>query len=182
MYIVYSFTCIFIQVTPSISRTLKENKSSILDTPPEVDSWEDININEETDDSSKTNPQVLSSDLTGEPDKPVDPVVSKGMVTSEHRLDETQSNQLRHEQDVLEKPTESPNLYEQTSRIKDSESASPKVGSVKTISVPTKKEDEKENVNIVFIGHVGKFLESGHKCYHDMEISKSFVMALYVVM
>ena len=105
--------------------------------------------------------------MTGEPDKPVDPVVSKGMVTSEHRLDETQSTQLRHEQQVMEKPTESPNVYEQTSRIKDSESASPKVSSVKTISVPTKKEDEKENVNIVFIGHVGKFLESGHKCYHD---------------
>lgn len=159
--------------TPSISRTLKENKSSILDTHPEVDSWEDININDETNDSSKTNPQVLSSDLTGEPDKPVDPVVSKGMVTSEHRLDETQSPQLRHEQQQ-EKPTESTNLYEQTIRIKDSESATPKVSSVKTISVPTKKEDEKENVNIVFIGHVdaGKSTIGGHIMYLTGQVDK----------
>ena len=126
----------------------KKDKPQVVDSLP-VDSWEDINVTEEATPKPQA-PEIEASQTTK---KTETPVVSKGMATSQTSSSDSprpQEESCKSEKQHFErKPKEN--------NGNNSEVAVPKSAkSVQSVQVPIKKEDEKENVNIVFIGHVGE--------------------------
>ena len=103
---------------------------------PPVDSWEDINVTEESPPKPRSDQSFV---------KPVEPGVSSARVV-------TNTPALHESSKKLEKQSE------KEKKSKDSNNVNESTKAAKIISqqpLPIKQEDEKENVNIVFIGHVG---------------------------
>ena len=71
-------------------------------------------------------------------------------ITSSKTVKSTDSEQTRK--------NPSPNLSEKSSKGKSSTDWEGSQGKKVTAAPPPKKEDDKENVNIVFIGHVGEWI------------------------
>ena len=92
-------------------------------------------------------------------DNTIRPVGTKGAVTNEDTSSTNivqQQESERHLTSDTDKPvsTSSTPNTEKHHKVKD-ETTPAKVLSTKTVVAPPRKSDEKENVNIVFIGHVG---------------------------
>ena len=125
---------------------------SAVDTP--VDSWEDITVAEET--PSKPDPSLNQTTK-----KPANPVATTTCVTNNNTTTTTASSSSSSSSSNSSPPQpqhqELP-IKNSERKWKDSstESAVPKPSrSVLQQIAPVKRDDEKENVNIVFIGHVG---------------------------
>jgi len=100
-----------------------------------VDSWEDIA------DSGVTDTQDNIKD-SSPPQQP--------KMTSSKTVKSTDSERTRK--------NPSPNLSEKSSKGKSSADGEGSQGKKVTAAPYPKKEDDKENVNIVFIGHVGEWI------------------------
>ena len=120
---------------------------SLQDIPAEVDSWEER--------AEETSVSVS-----------IEPVGTKGAVTNQDTPEtinkpDTHLETERHlseQASVHSENSNSPSSQERVPKTRDTPSSEPtpaKVHLAKTVTAPPKHENEKENVNIVFIGHVG---------------------------
>ena len=105
-----------------------------------MDSWEDIGVTTGT--QGETDNIKDSRTLSIPPQEP--------KVPSSKTVKSTDSEQTR------KNPL--PNLSEKSSKGKSSADGEGSQGKKVTAAPPPKKEDDKENVNIVFIGHVGEWI------------------------
>ncbi len=131
----------YIKTPPTLSET------KLIQTPPESkavvqDSWEDINVADD-------DPPTESSPKTTAAATPVETVTS---ASDKKRTPEAANNETNEE--VRLKP----------SRSSSSKGVKVESGKCPSIQITPKAEDEKENVNIIFIGHVdaGKSTIGGH--------------------
>jgi len=119
-----------------------------------VDSWEDIA------DSGVTGTQGETDNIknSSPPQQP--------KITSSKTVKSTDSERT--------KKNPSPNLSEKSSKGKSSADGEGSQGKKVAAAPPPKKEDDKENVNIVFIGHVdaGKSTIGGHVMYLTGQVDK----------
>ena len=105
-----------------------------------VESWEEIADGSENQPTSKSSVAVETSEEDTEQLQPQAAIKTARVVEA-----------------VASMKQPSPTLSERLARSKEGESSSSAKGVAKShLAPPPKKEDEKENVNIVFIGHVGE--------------------------
>lgn len=90
----------------------------------------------------------------------IEPIGTKGAVTNENTkiavVPEPERHVMPEEKMVVQSEGSSPHIGDKTPKVKDEPTPAKVVSSsIKTMVVPPKRDSEKENVNIVFIGHVG---------------------------
>ena len=122
---------------------------------PEVDSWEDICAVEQPSSSS---PQIPKPETHTEQAHGTEPCEAAGPVPvqksgSEAVESSTESRPQTHKQKGNGRQEISPPSQEKVAKQKESKPSA---------VAPKKSEDEKENVNIVFIGHVGEDRVAGY--------------------
>ena len=135
--------------TPKVSPP-KVEVSSGKGEEATVESWEEIADGSENQPTpeSRTKAETSSSKESAER---LQPSSAESVVKTAKAVETVTEHAARKQP--------SPTLSERLARSKEGESSSPSVqkGMAKLLAPPPRKEDEKENVNIVFIGHVGEW-------------------------
>lgn len=127
------------------TQTQSTETQELAPAQPEVDSWEDIDTSEQpSSEPSPPKPETHPTPLQNQPN----PQTTKS-TKSTHK----DNSDLGKEGDTPSHKHKgndpSPPIHEKVPKAKDSKAVA---------AMPKKGEDEKENVNIVFIGHVGEWV------------------------